>query len=45
MIYWLEWYYNRSDIDIDKVYFMILMDIWIEWYKKTVEEDISEYEW
>ena len=40
MIYWLEWYYNRSDSEIDKVY---LHDI--NGYKKIVEEDISEYEW
>ena len=44
MIYWLEWYYNRSDSKIDKVY---LHDIngYMDWYIKTVEEDIEEYEW
>ena len=37
MIYWLEWYYNRSDSEIDKVYlhdingymdWMIYEDYW-----------------
>ena len=37
MIYWLEWYYNRSDSEIDKVYlhdingymdWMIYEDCW-----------------
>ena len=42
MIYWLEWYYNRSDSDVDWLYFhdingyvdwMIYEDYWRRYWR------------